>query len=279
MIKLKVEVLKWKRLKDRRPVLYFCQKKKKQTNIFSGNFVKKPKFMYLNAHIPTALPPSLSTYQFCKNPQRLSLSLSLQKSQRSLSPHSLLSRPHHRFSLSTRQVLSLSLVRSSFFLSLGKINLSLSLSLSLAVDLGFPIWVLFWGWIWTLLFYSHVLFWLFFCITSCYNYSVAFDRSFSLSLSRSWYGFSYLGFVFQMNWTLLYYFHVLFWLIFCIETCITIRWLLNWWAKILKTLMCALLFIWVLIYGLFWTFCGLVGLFENGIGGFKRLYVCYFMEN
>ena len=133
MIKLKVEVLKWKRLKDRGPVLYFCQKKKKkQTNIFSGNFVKKPKFMYLNAHIPTALPPSLSTYQFCKNPQRLSLSLSLQKSQRSLSPHSLLSRPHHRFSLSTRQVLSLSLVRSSFFLSLGKINLSLSLSLSLS---------------------------------------------------------------------------------------------------------------------------------------------------
>ena len=108
----------------------FAKKKKKQTNIFSGNFVKKPKFMYLNAHIPTALPPSLSTYQFCKNPQRLSLSLSLQKSQRSLSPHSLLSRPHHRFSLSTRQVLSLSLVRSSFFLSLGKINLSLSLSLS-----------------------------------------------------------------------------------------------------------------------------------------------------
>ena len=39
----------------------------------------------------------------------------------------------------------------------------------------------------------------FFCITSCYNYSVAFDRSFSLSLSRSWYGFSYLGFVFEMN--------------------------------------------------------------------------------
>ena len=40
-----------------------------------------------------------------------------------------------------------------------------------------------------------------------------------------------------------------------------------------KTLMCSLLFIWVLVYGLLWTFCGLVGLFENGIRGCNLLYM------
>ena len=49
-----------------------------KTSKYSGSFVKNSKFMYLNAHIPTALLPSHSTYQICKSPTALSHSLSLQ---------------------------------------------------------------------------------------------------------------------------------------------------------------------------------------------------------
>ena len=45
-------------------------------NKYSGSFVKNLKFMYLNACIPTALLPSLSTYQIFKKPNG-SLSFSL----------------------------------------------------------------------------------------------------------------------------------------------------------------------------------------------------------
>ena len=57
--------------------------------IYRGSFVKKAKFMYLNAHIPTALSPSLSTYQIW--------ALSLPKSQsRGLSLFALPSLRNHQ---------------------------------------------------------------------------------------------------------------------------------------------------------------------------------------
>ena len=63
-------------------------KKIENKQIYCSGFVKKVKFMYLNAHIPTALSPSLSPrIRF-----RLSLSLSPQipeQSSLSLSQHSL----------------------------------------------------------------------------------------------------------------------------------------------------------------------------------------------
>ena len=62
-------------------------KKKKKISKYNGSFVKNSKFMYLNARIPTAFLPSLSTYHICKKPNGfLSFSLSLQiPEQRSLS--------------------------------------------------------------------------------------------------------------------------------------------------------------------------------------------------
>ena len=75
-------LLKKKKKKGKNFVKVGCGIKKKKISKYSGSFVKNSKFMYLNARIPTAFLPSLSTYHICKKPNCfLSFSLSLYKSQ------------------------------------------------------------------------------------------------------------------------------------------------------------------------------------------------------